>query len=95
MSVLNFIGRRRAGLNDIRNCLENNIKQYPILSSSFNSNSFTMVWNWCILMLVLFGSCVNGNIGDYHPSSSAAFDEGKLASISRFYPIGIVGYTIY
>ena len=32
----------------------------------------------------------NGNIGDYHSSSSAAFDEGNLESISRFYNIGII-----
>ena len=47
-----------------------------------------------MVMLILLESYVNGNIGDYHPSSSAAFDEGKLSSISRFYPIGIVGYKI-
>ena len=32
----------------------------------------------------------NGKIGDYHSSSSAAFDEGNLESISRFYNIGII-----
>ena len=48
-----------------------------------------------MLMLILLGSCVNGRIGDYHPSSSAAFDEGKLSSISRFYPIGTICYYIH
>ena len=28
--------------------------------------------------------------GDYHYSSSAAFDEGKLSSISRFFKIGMI-----
>ena len=46
-------------------------------------------------MLILLLNYADGNIGDYHPSSSAAFDEGKLSSISRFYPIGIAGYKIF
>ena len=54
-----------------------------------------MEWNMFMLMLISLESCVNGNIGDYHPSSSAAFDEGKLSSISRFYPIGTIGYYIH
>ena len=45
--------------------------------------------------VVIFGALfmiyeTNGNIGDYPSSSSAAFDEGNLESISRFYNIGII-----
>ena len=45
--------------------------------------------------VIIFGALsmiyeANGNVGDYHSSSSAAFDEGKLESISRFYNIGII-----
>ena len=42
-----------------------------------------------VLMLLTLAISVEAIDDDYHPSSSAAFDEGNLASISRFYPIGI------
>merc|ERR1712126_653053 len=44
--------------------------------------------NKFVLMFMIFVTFTDGNHGDYHPSSSA-FDEGKLSSISRFYPIEI------
>ena len=39
-------------------------------------------------IFIIFATYTDGKNDDYHPSSSAAFDEGKLSSISRFYPIG-------
>ena len=47
---------------------------------------------WCksVLVVVLIINVAKGDIGDYHSSSSAAFDEGKLESSSRFYDIGII-----
>ena len=47
-----------------------------------------MSLNKFVPMFMIFVTFTDGNHGDYHPSSSAAFDEGKLSSISRFYPIG-------
>ena len=41
-----------------------------------------------VLMIVISpAKCL---FGDYHYSSSAAFDEGKLSSISRFFKIGMI-----
>lgn len=42
-----------------------------------------------VLLLMILANSVKAIDDDFHPSSSAAFDEGNLASISRFYPIGI------
>ena len=44
--------------------------------------------NQLLSMFMIFAIYTDGKNDDYHPSSSAAFDEGKLSSISRFYPIG-------
>ena len=48
----------------------------------------TMSLDKLISIFVIFATYTDGKHEDYHPSSSAAFDEGKLSSISRFYPIG-------
>ena len=44
-----------------------------------------------VLVVMAMLGLANGYLGDYHSSSSAAFDEGKLESISRFYNQG-TGY---
>ena len=49
-----------------------------------------MAWKVVIFGVLLMMHEANGKIGDYHSSSSAAFDEGNLESISRFYNIGII-----
>ena len=50
----------------------------------------TMSLDKFISICVIFATYTDGKHDDYHPSSSAAFDEGKLSSISRFYPIGML-----
>ena len=42
------------------------------------------------VLMIIISSAVSPVYSDidYHPSSSAVFDEGKLSSISRFYKIG-------
>ena len=49
-----------------------------------------MAWKVVIFGALLMMHEANGKIGDYHSSSSAAFDEEYLESISRFYNIGII-----
>ena len=56
----------------------------------FHSRISNMTWKVVIFGALLMMHEANGNIGDFHSSSSAAFDEGNLESISRFYNIGII-----
>ena len=48
------------------------------------------VFDWMVILLMMLANYVEAIDDDYHPSSSPAFDEGNLASISRFYPISIL-----
>ena len=64
-----------------------NIFHFTIPCHSRISN---MTWKAVIFGSLLMMYEASGNIGDYHSSSSAAFDEGNLESISRFYNIGII-----
>ena len=49
-----------------------------------------MAWKVVIFAALFMMHEANGKIGDYHSSSSPAFDEEYLESISRFYNIGII-----
>ena len=61
------------------------IKAISILKRSMGDVAFDRL----VLLLLILANSVEAIDDDYHPSSSPAFDEGNLASISRFYPIGI------